>query len=418
MIRGDDEEASKPDAFAELDWVFYSPSGLFDASAQGRKLVPFQQQGVARPMEQFDATLYTFALGEKLLKEGDAEELARPKEPPPLAIDPPLRPDPVQRETQLTVLLGAKDLKDFRLYHNGVPVLSRMGDEPGGLPERIPVRVQLVKGNNRFYAMASREGAYDSRSPEPDLQIPYVGPMEPGKVHVVSLGVGKYSHQQLNSAVRDAEKLSELLYQRGIDAQRKGGLRRVLTDDYVNRESVNAVVRELAAAVKGRPQDTVVVFIAGHTGVFEQRQFCLLLPSYPFPEIAPLQATERGDAPELAPGAVVRLDDKLPFATIAINLMRLDALNRLVIVDACQAEAILSDPKVISVQKWAEIESRKARTSYLMAMLDVEPLGHDILILTLLHLMAGIPGNQEPEELADLKLRDNADYDGDGTLTT
>ena len=34
--------------------------------------------------------------------------------------------------------------------------------------------------------------------------------------------------------------------------------------------------------------------------------------------------------------------------------MRLDALNRLVIVDACQAESILVDPQVSAIQKWME----------------------------------------------------------------
>src|SRR5262249_4778005 len=154
----------------------------------------------------------------------------KPAEPPPLAIDPPLRPDPDQPETELTVLLGSKDLKDVRLYHNGIPVSSRREGEPGGLPERLPVRVRLLKGTNQFYAMASREGAYDSRSPEPDVQIPYVGPMEPGLVHVVCLGVGKYDRQRLNFPVRDAEQLGEVLHQRGIDPKGKVGLRRVLTD--------------------------------------------------------------------------------------------------------------------------------------------------------------------------------------------
>jgi hypothetical protein len=95
-----------------------------------------------------------------------------------------------------------------------------------------------------------------------------------------------------------------------------------------------------------------------------------------------------------------------------------------VIVDACQAEAILSDPKVAAIRKWAEIESRKARTSYLMAArrgeaaLEVEPLGHGLFTFTLLRAMGGIPHEQEPEELSDLKLRNTADYDGDGILTT
>ena len=37
------------------------------------------------------------------------------------------------------------------------------------------------------------------------------------------------------------------------------------------------------------------------------------------------------------------------------------------IVDACQAEAIMDDPKVRAIRKWMEALSRRARTSYLMA---------------------------------------------------
>ncbi len=406
VIRADEEETARPQASTELDWVFYAPDGQFDASAQGRKLVRFQQHGEARPMEQFDGTLYTFALGEQLLKQALADTAPQAKDPPPVAIDPPQRRDPAQREARLTVLLGSKNLKDVRLYHNGIPVTSQPGDAQGGLPERIPVRVQLVKGNNRFYAMASRDGAYDSRSPEPDLQIPYEGPMEPGRVHVISLGVGKYSRQQLDFPVRDAEQLSELLHQRGIGPEGKEGLRRVLTDEHVRLDDVNAVFRELATAVKGRPQDTVVIFIAGHTGVFDHREFCLLLPTFPFPEAAPPQTDARGDAPDLEPGTVLAPRTSCLSPSLRLNLMRLDALNRLIIVDACQAEAILADPKVVALQKWAEIESRRARTSYLMAArrgeaaLEVEPLGHGLFTFTLLRGMGGIPRSQEPEELA------------------
>jgi hypothetical protein len=108
---------------------------------------------------------------------------------------------------------------------------------------------------------------------------------------------------------------------------------------------------------------------------------------------------------------------------VAINMMRLDALNRLVIVDACQAEAIYSDPEVTDIQKWMEIGSRKARTSYLMAArkgepaLEVDPLKHGVFTYSLLRGMRAIT-DTEPKELARLKLPADADFDHDGTLTT
>jgi hypothetical protein len=104
--------------------------------------------------------------------------------------------------------------------------------------------------------------------------------------------------------------------------------------------------------------------------------------------------------------------------------MRLDALNRLVIVDACQAETILADPQVAAIQKWMEIGSRKARTSYLMAArrgepaLEIEPLGHGLFTYTLLRGMREVPLADEPKAVTDLKLRRDADYDADGIITT
>ena len=103
--------------------------------------------------------------------------------------------------------------------------------------------------------------------------------------------------------------------------------------------------------------------------------------------------------------------------------MRLDALNRLVIVDACQAEAILADPQVEAIRKWMEISSRKARTSYLMATrrgepaLEIEPLRHGLFTYTLLRGMGEISPREERPEIARLKLRPNADFDQDGVIT-
>ncbi len=408
----DDDQAKKPEASTEIDWVCYAPDGRFDASAQGRRLVRFRQRGLARPMEQFDATLYTFGLGEQIISQEIPKMTDEPKESPPVAIDAPLRLDASQPETQLSVRLGAEDLHDFRLYHNGIPISTRLEDKPGPLPREFSVRVRLLMGDNRFYAMASRPGSYDSRSPEPDLEIPYVGKMEPGKVHVLSLGVGKYSRARLNFPALDAEQLSELLHQRGLDAKGKGGLRIFRTDDQVNLDSVNQAFRQLEEEVRNRPQDTVVLFLAGHTGGLDKGSFRLLLPSFPFPKEAPsLAAPCRGEvaAPELAPGRELRPGDTLPFSVIALNLMRLDALNRLVIVDACQADASLPDPKAAALRKWAEIESRKARTSYLMAARRGEapsrshfPWATACSRLPCCGQWAVYPRDEEPDELNDL----------------
>jgi WD40 repeat protein/uncharacterized caspase-like protein len=409
-------------AVRDLDWVLYTPDGHFDASEGGRQLVRLRFDEKAQDMEQFDETkLFTFDLTEHL-RTGKALEPAQLDSPPPIAIDPPLRDDPTLAEAQLVLALGAANLKDVRLYHNGVPIPSGLEDSKPPLPESHKVRVRLLPGSNRFYAMAARDGAYDSRSQE--VEIAYDGPSEPGRLHVVALGVGAYQREKLSFAKRDAEKLSDVLHAKGLAAGQERGSSFLLTDDQVNASNVAAAFSEVAHAVRGRPQDTVVLFLAGHTGVFENERFCLLLPKYPFPAEAPMMVAARGANPPVAAGAKVTADDFLPYSVLAGNLMRLEALNRLVIVDACQAESILSDPQVAGIRKWMEIGSRKPRTSYLMAArrgepaLEIEPLGHGLFTYTLLRGMREVRLRDEPKAFEDLKLRADADYNSDGIITT
>ncbi len=382
----------------------------------------FRQGDHGHTLEQFDGTkLYSFDLADHL-RSGRPLESAILAAPPPVAIDPPPRDDPAQPETKLTVLLGATDFNDVRLYHNGIPISSGLEGAALPLPDRFHVTVRLLPGMNRFYAMASRDGAFDSRSEE--LEIPYDGSIERARLHVIALGVGNYEREKLSFAKRDAERLSEVLHERGLGAGQERGRSVLLTDSQVNARNVAKAFSDIGQAVRGHPQDTVVLFLAGHTGVFDHERFCLLLPKYPFPAEAPLLVAARSANPPTAPGAKVTPDHLLPYTMLATNMMRLDALNRLVIVDACQAEAILTDPQVEAIRKWMEIGSRRARTSYLMAArrgepaLEVEPLGHGLFTYTLLRGMREIGPKEEPEEIVSLKLRRDADYNGDGLITT
>lgn len=405
----------------DLDWVFYTPDGFFDASAEGQKRIRFRHRDEANLPEQFENTHYRFRLGETLLG-GEPPRLARElDEPPPISIVPPTRDDPTVPDTELTVTLGTAGWTDVGLYHNDRPIATGLEHAKKPLPEQFTVKTRLIEGSNRFYVMASREGSYSSIS-EP-LTVEYQGPMEPSRVHVIALGVGAYEKRELKYSGRDASRISEVLHERGLDTAGGRGLRIFLSDDDVTPEKLEDAFDQVAAKVEDRPQDKVVVFLAGHTGVFETNRFCLLLPTYPFPPDAPAVALARDAAPQLAPGVAFDPSFVLPYSIVALNLMRLKALDRLVIVDACQAESILQDPQVVAVQKWMEQGARKARTSYLMAArrgepaLEVDPLRHGLFTYTLLHGLGAIRAADEPEEIAKLNLPDNADFNDDGVLS-
>jgi WD40 repeat protein/uncharacterized caspase-like protein len=428
------ETRPDPGAPAEVDWVVYTPEGQFDASARGRPLVRLRHTEQARGLEQFDETKhFSFDLGERLLARRPTDTVANLAEPPPITIEPPTLLEPGKPDTELTVILGSRDQKDIRLYHNNVPIKTGLESIEAAAPAtslgRITVPVRLVKGINEFYAMATttgRDGSFDSKSPE--IRISYDGPSDPGQLHVIALGVGDYKRRRLQFADRDAELISGALHDRSAKiAGVPPGMRIVLPNGEATPEGVNKAFREVAERVKDRPQDTVVVFLAGHTGVFEAVQFCLLLPSFPFPAEEP-PATQERSAVVAREGKIGKADPKdvLPYALIEANLMRLDALNRLVIVDACQAEAILEDAQVREIRKWMEIRSRRARTFYLMAArrgepaLEVEGLRHGLFTYTLLRGMGAdeMDRAQEPSEVSALHLPDNADFDNDGIITT
>src|SRR5262249_31062216 len=155
-LRGTLATAANPDKDGgtgfDLDWVFYAPDGRFDASAQGRELVRFRRpSGHARPLEQFDASLYTFALAEQAVSGTAAEPRGPGHEAPPLSVDSPQRGDTGASEAEIVLALAAKDLKDVRLYHNGIPVATDGAATPRADAPVLEqkTRVHLVKGRNR-----------------------------------------------------------------------------------------------------------------------------------------------------------------------------------------------------------------------------------------------------------------------------
>ena len=364
-------------------WPSRAAAGATVAASRATLSVGLRRLDEAGQLDQLAATHNIYGLGEELMR-GEVPGL-KPKsdEPPPISITAPPRTDPTRADARLTITLGGGDFQDVRLYHNDVPIPSGWDPgakrQPGQSPLSLDVPVTLVSGSNRFYVMASRKDAYDSCSRV--VEIDYEAPMERGQVHVLALGVKDYQRRSLKYAEDDADQLSEFLHRRGLDAAGQQGMRRVLHGADISRKNVERVFDEIARRVEDRPQDTVVVFLAGHTGVFDPQRFCLLLPTLPLPRRRADPGRGAGAAPNIGENDKVDPQFVLPYSVIEVNLSRLKALNRLVIVDACQAESILDDPKVRAIRKWMELSSRRARTSYLMAArrgepaLEVEPPG-------------------------------------------
>ncbi len=427
-----DETSGRPDRapIARIDapWVAFTPDGVYDASLDGERLVTFADGRKVNPLDQYATRLFHPLLTGQFL-EGVATPPKPYNPPPPLLIKASEDRPASQGEVEIKVVLGdpGLDVRSLRLYQNDAPVRDDSNFEKAANPGEFVTRIKLHSGHNRLYAMAGRRDDIDARSP--DLDLYHSGLDNPGRMHVLALGVANYTRNALLYPVDDANQLADYLARQGVGAGKAVGQRILLKDDAVTPKSVREAFATIRKEVKGHPEDTVVVFLAGHTDVLttpdKQSLYSLLLPNFPFPETDPARAVLRGTgvAAEIpAPDGAY-----LPYALIYRDLTSLDAIQRLVIVDACQAAAVLDDPGVRLVEqlKAMDREARPSRTSYFLASRRGEPAGeppvlkHGLLTYVLLQGM-GAPGLAPPPANIINPFVENptADLDGDGTITT
>jgi hypothetical protein len=344
---------------------------------------------------------------------------------------PPVGPG-IPREVELRLWSDLPRPPGLRLYQNGVPVRGEGDFRPGETENFVTTRVQLRSGENRLYAMASKQGSADGRSDEVILR--YDGKEPTGRLHTLAIGISDYESRALKYAHIDALGISGFLRRQGIRGAERPGEQIVLVDGKVNEAGIENAFRQLREAVKGRPEDTVVLFLAGHTDTDDvANQFCLLLPQFPFQDDLPALANVavrgpgvalRGNAGNGQARARVGDANVLPYSLLYNHLTRLGALQRLVIVDACQAGAILDDRAVGRIQKTVEWGSRKARNSYLLAARRGEPANevdaheHGLLTYTLLRGMGAGDLKAVPADLGGFPGPPSADLNRDGTISS
>ena len=164
LLRGGDAGGAGVPAdlpVTDLDWVLYTPDGLFDASA--RRPEAGSGSATATRRTRWSSSRHALSLppGRASCSAESPPRLARQlDEPPPISIVPPVRDDPTVPDTELTISLGAADWTRRPALPQRRPDRHRPGEGEEALPGAGPGHdVRLVKGTNRFHAMASREGA-------------------------------------------------------------------------------------------------------------------------------------------------------------------------------------------------------------------------------------------------------------------
>jgi hypothetical protein len=257
------------------EWLVFDDDGYFDASKGGGALIAAIDGDRAYRIDQLalrnnrpDLLLERMGLGDAEtrahFRTRHERRLARAKiDPSTLASafrDAPtariLEGKQVGKWYELTFELAASDgLRTYNVWANGVPT-HPAGKVVTGKTARITERVELIAGSNKLEVGAT--GKSGAEALRPYRSVTYEGAT--GELYYIGFGVSRYrdSRYDLAYAHKDALDLGDVF-------RKASGFARVHVATFVDGEATVANVkkaRRLVAAAK--PDDTVVVFVAGH----------------------------------------------------------------------------------------------------------------------------------------------------------
>src|SRR5262249_20254363 len=296
------------------DWLVVTPDGLFDGSPAAWTQILWQFGGKTfdvNPAETFFNEFYHPGLL--------AEIMAGKRPRAPRSITQLDRRQPELKLTTSTGPLGAADVskrnlagtievterpadkdwatgsgaRDVRLFRNGSLVKAWRGDVLNGRSSAtLETTIPIVAGENRLTAYAFNRDNVKSR----DAKVELKGAdalQRAGNCYILAIGINTYSNAQYNLkyAAADARSFAEELRRQ---QQRIASYQNIeviaLSDEQATKANILSALRLLAgssevvpqdapAALKeikrAQPEDTVVIFYAGH-GTAQGQRFYLI----------------------------------------------------------------------------------------------------------------------------------------------
>jgi hypothetical protein len=375
------------------DWLAITPQGLFDGSAEGREKVAYRVGGQVVPVDRFFQDFYCAGLLGTLWK-GErprpVKDLAQQKAPVVRVVSHAL--GSVSDPSELTLVVEVEDqgggIKGPWLLHRNVRLLSPKGplEKKDDKTWRQTFRARLLQGDNPLEVHAAC--AAGSQESEPArLTVRYERPLAKPQLYVVVVGVSKYAvaadNLNLKFASADASAFAALFEKRGQALYEKVHVTSLLDGDATG-EKVQSALRE--AAGKALPQDTLLVFLAGHGVLVEQ---CYYFLPHDF---------QQRKGKDLAEDVH---DKGLPATVICELLGTSPALKRLLILDTCASGGAVDlfragSRSAFGLRGEVERLSRSQGICMLAAAAanqeakESEPLGHGILTYALLGALRAV----------------------------
>jgi WD40 repeat protein len=420
------------------DWLVVTPDGLFDGSpsAWNQILWRFSQNTFdVSPVETFfneffyPGLLSDIANGKRPKAPRDIALIDRRQ--PTLALTTSAPQSGAVASRNLSVSLQVKDApagaRDVRLFRNGSLVRVWRGDVLKGQPSAtLEATVPLVAGENKLTAYAFNHD--NVKSSDATLDITGADSLKrAGTAYVVAVGVNQYENAQYNLkyAEADAQDFAE---QVSRQQSQLGKYARVVVVPLVDADATKANIlaalqllagkltsppasapKSLAELKPAQPEDTVVVYFAGH-GTAHGKSFYLI----------PHDLGYTGPRDDLdATGLQTILSHSVSDEELQSAVEDLDAGQLLFVIDACNSgQALEADEKrrgPMNSKGLAQLAYEKgmyvltAAQSY-QAALEAAQLGHGLLTYALVDEgLKQMAADEEPKD-GVLQAREWLDY--------
>jgi WD40 repeat protein/uncharacterized caspase-like protein len=345
------------------DWTAWSPAGRFDGSQEGIRHLRYSSADTSSSPVPVDALVrdyYTPGLVGNIL--ADKTPLPVGSEAlPSITQTVHLRQDgPPSQSVNITVDVTDADKEgtaSVRLFRNGVLVKRwqnlHLTNSNGATS--LNTIVALLPGVNHLLAYSYDANGTKSADAVIDCQGPPT--VEPGTLHVLAVGINSYKNNrgttlnwseadanlmaqvlsaqraQINQQEKEMSSHPEMKYSREDRAKfaRAAGPLDVtpLSSDDATRENILSKIRAIVA--KAKPQDTVILFFAGH-GTNRNGTFYFLTS-----DIAAFDSKYSLDTVPISVLTQGAISDR----DLEIALEPLDAGSIAVIFDACESGQVL-----------------------------------------------------------------------------
>lgn len=399
----------------DRDWVAATPRGAFDASPGGMQNAGwrFEDDRLSKyPLELFLNEYFQPGLLKSVL-DGIVPETTTAvadvdRRQPRVAIA--LEESATGRQLMAKLRLKVEEAapagewrngsgaRDLRLFRNGVLVKLWRGELAGKGAATLPAEVALVPGDNLFQAYAFNRANVKSSDATAKVAAPKDLRRAP-VLHLLLIGVSRYANPEFNLefAVKDVEAIRTALggTAGGVQVTR-------LADAEATKERILAALGGLSgekqgASARPEPQDSVVIYFAGH-GIANRNRFFLIPHDLGFGQ--PRRA--------LRPDNIdVILQHSISDRELEDLLEHLDVSRLALVIDACHAGQVLEADErrrgPLNVRGLAQLAYEKgmyvlAAAQSFQAALEAKSLGHGYLTFALLEGIGGPSADQSPRD--------------------